>query len=121
MRRLITAVTLLALVAVATPAIAQDEYVVAATDPSFAWTGKQDQQAMYEWSSTLTNPSRREVMVNVSLQLLDSAGNVVIADTKSVTIAGESEMSVGGEASMPFSDARSATQYRIVVEGPADE
>lgn len=115
MRRLTTAVTLLALLAVAMPAIAQDEDVVRATNPSFAWGAKQDQQATYEWNSTLSNPSRREAMVNVSLQLLDSAGDVVSADTKMVTLAPESEVSVGGEAMLPFADARNAQTYRIVV------
>jgi hypothetical protein len=82
----------------------------------FAWGAKQDQQATYEWNSTLTNPSRREAMVNVSLQLLDAAGNVVAADTKTVTIAGQTEMSVGGQASIAYAEARSAAKYRIVVE-----
>jgi hypothetical protein len=116
MRRLTIAVTLLALFAVVMPAMAQDEIVVSATNPSFSWGAKQDQQATYEWSSTLSNPSRRETVVTVSLQLLDSEGNVVGADIKTVTIAGETEMSVGGEAMLAYADASSAAQYRIVVE-----
>jgi len=115
MRRLTTAITLVALLAVAMPAMAQDEIVVSATNPSFAWGAKQDQQATYEWNSTLTNPSNREAVVNVSMQLLDGAGNVVANDTKMVTIAAETEMSVGGEAMLAYADARSATMYRIVV------
>lgn len=116
MRRLTTAVTLLALFAVVMPAMAQDEFIVRATNPSFSWGSKQDQQATYEWNSTLSNPSRRETIVTVSLQLLDSNGRVVDADTKVVTIAGETEMNVGGSATLPFAEARSATKYRIVVE-----
>ena len=116
MRRLTTAVTLLALFAVVMPAMAQDEFIVRATNPSFSWSPKQDQQATYEWNSTLSNPSRQETVVTVSLQLLDSNGRVVDADTKVVTIAGETEMSVGGSASLPFAEARIATKYRIVVE-----
>ena len=115
MRRLTTAVTLLALLAVAVPAMAQDEIIVRATNPSFSWGAKQDQQATYEWSSTLNNPSRREAVVNVSLQLLDDAGNVVGSDTKLVTIARESEMSVGGESMLAYADASNAAMYRIVV------
>lgn len=115
MRRLTTAVTILALLAVAMPAMAQDELVVRATNPSFSWGAKQDQQATYEWNSTLSNPSRREAVVNVSLQLLDGAGNVVASDTKMVTIAGETEVAIGGEAMLAYPDARSATMYRIVV------
>ena len=88
---------------------------VSATNPSFSWGAKQDQQATYEWNSTLTNPSNREANVTVSLQLLDSAGNVVADDTKMVTIASETEMSVGGEAMLAYAEARSATTYRIVV------
>ncbi|NKB88911.1 MAG: hypothetical protein GKS06_11895 [Acidobacteria bacterium] len=119
MRRLTTAITLLALVAVAIPAVAQDMddvEIVRATNPTFAWGAKQDQQATYTWNSTLSNPSSREAMVNVSLQLLDNSGGVVASDTKMITIAGESEMSVGGEAMLPYPDARSAEKYRIVVE-----
>ena len=116
MRRLTTAVTILALLAVAMPALAQDELIVRATNPSFSWGAKQDQQATYEWNSTLSNPSRRDTTVTVSLQLLDSAGAVVAADTKQVTLAGETEMSVGGEAMLAYADARSAAKYRIVVE-----
>ena len=116
MRRLTAALMMLALLAVAMPAMAQDEYIVRATNPTFAWGAKQDQQATYEWNSTLSNPSRREVMVTVSLQLLDTAGGVVAADTKMITIAGETEMSVGGESAIPYSEARSAAKYRIVVE-----
>jgi hypothetical protein len=115
MRRLTTAVTILALLAVAMPAMAQDEYVVSATNPSFSWGAKQDQQATYEWNSTLSNPFRREAVVNVSLQLLDSEGNVVASDTKMVTIAGETEVGVGGESMLAYAEARSATMYRIVV------
>ncbi len=115
MRRMTAAVTLLALLAVAMPAMAQDEIVVRATNPSFSWGAKQDQQATYEWDSTLSNPSRRETTVNVSLQLLDGDGNVVAADTKMVTIAGETEMSVGGENMLAYADASTATMYRIVV------
>jgi len=120
MRRLTTAVTLLALLAVAMPAMAQDEIVVSATNPSFSWGAKQDQQATYEWSSTLNNPSRRETTVTVSLQLLDSQGNVVADDVKMVTIAGETEMGVGGEATLPYAEARSAAMYRIVVAEAPD-
>jgi len=120
MRRLTTAVTLLALLAVAMPAVAQDEYIVRATNPSFSWGAKQDQQATYEWSSTLSNPSRRETIVTVSLQLLDSDGGVVSADTRTVTIAGETEMSVGGDATLPYADARSAAKYRVVVAAAAE-
>jgi len=116
MRRLTTAVTILALLAVAMPALAQDELIVRATNPSFSWGAKQDQQATYEWNSTLSNPSRRETTVIVSLQLLDNEGGVVAADTKQVTIAGETEMSVGGEAMLAYPDARSAAKYRIMVE-----
>ena len=116
MRRLTTAVTILALLAVAMPALAQDELIVRATNPSFSWGAKQDQQATYEWNSTLSNPSRRDTTVTVSLQLLNSEGGVVAADTKMVTIAGETEMSVGGEAMLAYPDARSAAKYRIVVE-----
>ena len=119
MRRLTTAVTILSLLAVAMPALAQDELIVRATNPSFSWGAKQDQQATYEWNSTLSNSSRRETTVTVSLQLLDSEGGVVAADTKMVTIAGETEMSVGGEAMLAYSDARSAATYRIVVEEAA--
>ena len=115
MRRLTTAVTLLAMLTVAMPAMAQDEFVVRATNPSFSWGAKQDQQATYEWNSTLSNPSRREAVVNVSLQLLDDAGDVVASDTKMVTIVGETETSVGGEAMLAYADARSAKTYRIVV------
>lgn len=121
MRRLTTAVTLLALFAVVMPAMAQDEIGVSATNPSFSWGAKQDQQATYEWSSTLSNTSRRETDVTVSLQLLDSEGNVVGADIKTVTIAGETEMSVGGEAMLAYADASSVAQYHIVVVEAAEK
>ena len=114
-RAIVSAV--LALTLVATPLLAQD--MIRAFEPSFSWTGKQDQQANYTWSSTLTNPSRRDTTVIVTLQLVDSAGNVVGADTKTVSITRESEMQVGGDASMPYSDASRVSKYLLMVE-PAD-
>lgn len=122
MRRLTAAVIALALVAPCVPAFAQDADVdmVRATNPTFSWGAKQDQQATYTWNATITNPSRRETLATVSLQLLDAAGNVVASDSKVVTVTAESEMSVGGEAMMPYADARSAAKYRVTVEGPAE-
>ena len=39
------------------------------------------------------------------------------SDSETLTIESETEMSVGGSSSLPYSEARNATQYRIVVEG----
>jgi len=119
MRRMTVAVIgLLALALVATPALAQS--VISAQNPSFSWTGKQDQQANFTWSATLTNPSKRTTTVVVTLQLIDASGNVVGADTKTVTLQRESDMEVGGDASIAYADAARAAQYRVMVEG-ADE
>ncbi len=119
MRRTTIAVLALALlVSSAAPVFAQS--VVTAHDPSFSWSGKEGQQANYSWSSTLTNPTRRDVTVVVTLQLLDSAGNVVGSDVRTVSLARESDMQVGGDASLGYTDASRATQYRIMVEGSAD-
>ena len=117
MRRLTALLAIFALVAVAAPATAQtaDENLVQASNPSFSWTGKEDQQASFEWSSTITNPSRRTAMVQVSMQLLDANGAVVASDTQVVTLESETDMTVGGGSSIAYSEARSATQYRIVL------
>lgn len=117
-RKLITLVAAIAVLAAAVPVLAQS--VITAHDPSFSWTGKEDQQANYTWSATVTNPSRREATINVTLQLIDASGNVVAADAKTITVGRESDTEVGGDASLAYAEAARATQYRIMVEGAAD-
>ena len=114
-RRLVVATALAAsLTLAAAPAIAQ--VTVSVQNPSFSWTGKQDQRANYRWSASIDNPSRREVVVDVRIELLDAAGAVVGSDTRTVTVARESGGSVSGETSLPYADASRATQYRITLE-----
>lgn len=110
------ALSVLAIVAfLAAPAWAQA--VVNASNPVFAWTGKAGEQASYSWSASVSNPSKREVTALVSLQLIDASGAVVAADSKTVVIGKQTAIDVSGENSLPHSDARRATQYRITVEG----
>jgi len=113
MRKILSILAVIALLS--TPVLAQT--VVTATNPAFSWTGKQGDQSGYNWSATVTNPARRTVTANVTLQLVDASGNVVAADSKTVVLERESELQVGGDSTISYADARRATQYRITVEG----
>lgn len=119
-RKLVTLIAVVALLVGVAPAFGQTENVVQAHDPSFSWTGKEAQTANFRWSATITNPSRRDTTVTVTLQLIDASGNVVGADVKTVDVGRESDVEVGGDASLPYADANRATQYRIMVEGAED-
>lgn len=113
MKKIVSLVAIVVLLS--TPALAQS--VVSASNAALTWTGKQGDVATYTWSSSVSNPSKRAVTAIVTLQLIDAAGTVVAADTKTVVLQRESKVDVGGESSLPHADARRATQYRIMVEG----
>lgn len=110
------AALVLAVVLVA-PALAMDDVNVSVQNPSFSWTGKQDQQAGYDWSATVSNPSKRPTSVIVTLHLLDASGNVVASDTKTVEVMRQSQVAVSGKGMLAYADANKATQYRITLEG----
>ncbi len=99
------------------PTIAQSEQYVSAGNASFEWTGKQDRSALFSWSATVENPSkRRNVEVRVSLVLVDAAGETVATDSVTVTLQNESSADVGQGGSLPYDDAARVAQYRVAVE-----
>lgn len=117
-RRNVMALTaMVALVLMAAPVIAQDTIEVSVQSPSFSWTGKEGQRANFAWSATVDNPSRRDLHVDVTLQLLDAEGTVVSSDVQRLTVAGESQVGVEGESFLSYSDATEATDYRIMLAG----
>lgn len=101
----------------ALPAVAQDEMYVSVQDPSFSWTGKQDQQANFSWSATIDNPTKRHAMVMVTLHLMDASGNIVGSDTQTIEITRLSQSPVEGDGVLAYATASQAKQYRITVEG----
>lgn len=112
---MLTAVLALALVAA--PAVAAQEQYVSIQSPSFSWTGKQDQQASYSWSATVSNPFRRAAAVKVTLLLLDGNGNVVGSSSVTTEVAKNGTAEVSGESTLAYAQARLAAQYKIAVEG----
>ena len=103
---------LLLMVATILPAAAV-QMNVAVVSQGFSWTGKQNQQARYDWRASVRNPSRRTVTVTATLQLLDNSGAVVSSDRESITIDRESAASVNGSGEVAYSSAQRATQYRV--------
>lgn len=117
-RRPVTVLAALLLaVMIAAPALAQDELYVSVQDPSFSWTGKQDQQANFSWSATIDNPTRRPAMVMVTLHLMDATGNIVGSDSQTMEVGRQSQSEVSGSGQLAFATASQATQYRITIEG----
>lgn len=115
-RNLIVALAAVAALAVLTvPATAQNEVVVAAQNPSFDWTGKVDQTVNYQWSTTIDNPSRKDLQLAVTLEFLDDTGTVVTTDRLTVEVAEDSSVDVDNAASITWAQAQEATQYRITL------
>jgi hypothetical protein len=98
---------------VAAEAVAQIE--VGVSDRSFAWTGKSGQDANYRWSATINNPSRRELNVRVTIELLNAAGEVVGNNSADVMLPPEDTTSVEQTSSITVATAETARQYRIVL------
>lgn len=88
---------------------------VTVQDRSFAWTGKSGQDANYNWSATINNPSSRELNVRVTIELLDSAGAVVGENSTDAILTPEDNTSVDANASVAFTTAETAQQYRITL------
>ncbi len=97
----------------AAEALAQVE--VSVQNRSFAWTGKSGQNANFRWSATIDNPSRRELNVRVTFEMLNAAGEVVGQDSTDVMLTPMDRTSVEQTASIAVSTAESATQYRVVL------
>ncbi len=97
----------------AVQAVAQTEITV--QNRSFAWTGKSGDTANYRWSATVNNPSGRELNLRVTMEMLNSAGEVVGQDSADVMIAPMDNASVEETASIAVSTAESARQYRVVL------
>jgi hypothetical protein len=98
---------------VATPVLAQ--VTVSVQNPTFAWTGKAGQNANYQWTAKVDNPSKKELNVRVTIELLDSAGNVVGSDTYEAMVGKMGSADIDQNASIPFADAEKASQYRVVL------
>lgn len=109
------AAMMLALVAlVAAPVLAQTPVTV--QNPSFEWTGKEGQQANYRWSATVDNPSSRDdLRVRVTLEMLDSGGNVVASDSTEMQLPEEDQASIDRTAQVEVETAQQATEYRITM------
>ena len=113
-RSILAVIVILAVGAlVATEALAQVE--VAVQNKSFAWTGKSGPDAGYRWSATINNPSRRELNLRVTIELLNAAGDVVSYDSADVVLQKEDSASVEQTASVAVATAQTATQYRVVL------
>lgn len=110
-----TLVAMVSLVLLATPVLAQ--VAVTVQNPSFSWTGKEGQQANFRWSATIDNPSKRDVRVRMTLELLDEAGGVVSSDSTEIRLAKESDESIQRTGTIAFSEAQKAKQYRITLAG----
>ena len=108
---------LLLAVMIAAPAIAQDEQYVSVQDPSFSWTGKEDQQANYSWSATIDNPTKRPAMVMVTLHLMDSNGDIVGSDSVTLEVERMSQSEISSGGVLAYAMASQAAQYRITIEG----
>lgn len=113
----VVAVALLVVPAVQAQEDAPEGDYVTVQEPSFSWTGKEDQTANFSWSATVHNPYKRPVWVNVTLLLLDGSGNVISTDTEQVEISKEGMASVSRDGSLAYGQASQAQQYRIAVEG----
>jgi hypothetical protein len=98
---------------VATPVLAQ--ITVSVQNPTFAWTGKAGQQANYHWTAKVDNPSRKDLNVRVTIELLDSAGNVVGSDTYESIVGKMGSEDIDQSASIAFAEAEKASQYRVVI------
>lgn len=107
------AVVLAVCAMVATPVLAQ--ITVSVQNPTFAWTGKAGQEANYHWTAKVDNPSRKDLNVRVTIELLDSAGNVVGSDTYESMVAKMGSADIDQSASIPFAEAEKASQYRVVI------
>ncbi|MFW6198927.1 MAG: hypothetical protein ACOC5E_03795 [Acidobacteriota bacterium] len=114
-RNTLVLAAMLALVVTAAPVMAQDVIEVSVQNPSFSWTGKEGERANYAWSATVDNPSRRDLVVNATLQLVDAEGNVVSSDVQQITVMGESQAEIEGESFLAYSDATEATDYQITL------
>ncbi len=113
-RSITAAAVVLAMCAlVAAPVFAQT--VVSVQSPTFAWTAKAGQQANYHWTASVDNPSKKELNVRVTIELLDSAGNVVGSDTSETMVGKMARADIDQTASLAFADAENASQYRIVL------
>jgi len=109
----VAAVALAVCALVVTPALAQT--VVSVQNPTFAWTGKVGQQANYHWTAKVDNPSKKELNVRVTIELLDSAGNVVGSNTSETMVGKLGSADIDQTASIAFADAENASQYRVVL------
>jgi hypothetical protein len=108
-----SAVVLAMCALVAAPVLAQT--VVSVQNPTFAWTGKAGQTANYHWTASVDNPSKKELNVRVTIELLDGAGNVVGSDTSETWIGKMARADIDQTASVAFAEAEKASQYRVVL------
>ena len=108
-----SAVVLAMCALVAAPVLAQT--VVSVQSPTFAWTGKTGQTANYHWTASVDNPSKKELNVRVTIELLDGAGNVVGSDTSETWIGKMARADIDQTASVAFAEAEKASQYRVVL------
>lgn len=103
------------------PALATaDEVEVRVQETSFSWSGKQDGAADFEWSAVVDNPGRREMNVEVRLDLLDDTDAVIATESVVVTLDPEARTPVGGTGSLPYPEARRADLFRIGLRPPED-
>ena len=113
-RPILAVVLVLALGAMfAAEALAQQE--VSVQDRSFVWSGKSGQDANYRWSATINNPSGRELNVRVTMELLNTAGNVVGQNSADLMLPAMDDTSVQQNGTVTVATAETATQYRIVL------
>ncbi|MCH7825959.1 MAG: hypothetical protein IH849_14260 [Acidobacteria bacterium] len=98
---------------IAGEALAQKE--ISVQNRSFAYTGKSGQNANYRWSATIDNPSRRDLNVRVTLEMLNAAGEVVASDRADVMLPPMDSTSVEQTSSVALATAETATQYRVVL------
>jgi hypothetical protein len=97
----------------ATELLAQTE--VSVQNRSFAWTGKAGQNANYRWSTTIDNPSSRELNVRVTIELLNTAGDVVGQNSADVMLNPMDNTAVEQTSNIEVATAETAAQYRIVL------
>ena len=119
-RRMTAALAVAALAGTLLLPAATAQMAVTVGSQEFSWAGKRDQQATYTWEAMIDNPSRRELTVNVTLQLLDANDEVVSSNTKVVNLARESSTTVSGDGSMAFADAERSTRFRVMLSAAQD-
>ena len=113
-RSITAAAVVLAMCAlVAAPVLAQT--IVSVQNPTFAWTGKAGQEANYNWTAKVDNPSKKELNLRVTIELLDSAGMVVGSDTYEAMVGKMGSADIDQNASVAFAEAEKASQYRVVL------